>query len=653
MYTDHDNGSRAGFSGGGADRRGRWGLLATLAIVSLCLTTLVSASAQAATLQLHGLLRTSAGGPVVDGKYVLFARLYTDKAAKTPAWEHAISGVVVQGGMFHLTLGSVPGKTIADSLLVSGKTLWLGIQVGSESELERVSLGWVPRAYHAKSAASATFPYAASKTVGGAATSLACSGCVQGKMIATASIDATRVNFNYAGSATKGGPATSALTAKSADLAKKANSAEVAKNAENAAMAKNAALAQAAKALQCTGCVGVDQLSAAVATAYLSTSGGTVKSKVAFGQQVAIAGKLQASGGVDLGDGAIEGGRFAAVDIGKAPCSAKLAGRVAYSSKTSGLYLCNGSKYLRIKTCSGACKKPAEVPCGQAIVDDCGDIAGCKGTGSACVAGQVCSAAGCSKPGSAANPAASCAAILASNSNAASGLYHVKNAGQVWCDFTDKKAPVTLPPGVDSDKKLRHYYDFKAKPNYDFKTQKSLSISLNRYVKGEGLNLNNIGKQGASWSYSSGQTILIKARRKFGFSGQGMVFSTTDQQDDDGVTIWKDFIGGRTHGGSFQLRGTKLSNILPDTAKAYTFAMTYSGAGVRFDVGKGNFSSIDKSGSGSDYDSLSSNRFFLGSNSWQMDPWNDGDFIIEKLALFNAQLSNAQHKAWIDKLNNL
>ena len=85
MYTDHDNGSRAGFSGGGADRRGRWGLLATLAIVSLCLTTLVSASAQAATLQLHGLLRTSAGGPVVDGKYVLFARLYTDKAAKTPA----------------------------------------------------------------------------------------------------------------------------------------------------------------------------------------------------------------------------------------------------------------------------------------------------------------------------------------------------------------------------------------------------------------------------------------------------------------------------------------------------------------------------------------------------------------------------------------
>ncbi len=174
-----------------AGRHRLGGLALAVLVAVVCAPSLASA----VTLPMQGALRTAGGGPVADGKYILFPRLYDAPDADKPLWEEVINGVEVQGGVFAIVLGT--GKAPLDAALLDGSPLWIGVQVGTEPELPRVALGRVPFAVRAD--------------VADQADSLACSGCVEGVMIATSTITSDKVAFTYAGSAEKDGAATKAL----------------------------------------------------------------------------------------------------------------------------------------------------------------------------------------------------------------------------------------------------------------------------------------------------------------------------------------------------------------------------------------------------------------------------------------------------------
>ena len=378
---------------------------------SLILLTLplIAPGAWAATLAVQGGLRSAAGGPIADGKYVCFFRLYDDAKAPQFVWEEALD-VPVAGGGFGAILGAA-AKAIPDALLSAGKPLWLGLKVGVNDELPRQPLLRVPAAWHAQVAAG-----------------LACTGCLQAGHIAASAITADKIGFPYAGSATKGGPASLALQAKDAAHAASASSADKAKLAEQAVKASSADLASD---LACTGCVGLAELDAGdVAKGFLATSGGTVK------------GTLAVEGHLALGSSAITGGRFAGVDLGKTPCDPAHLGQVVLDAKTARLYFCDAKSWRRISSCSGSCQDAALVACGQSIGDDCGDVGVCPGTGTLCGAGLTCDGGKCAgKPGQTKDTAGKdCKALLAAGVKA-DGVYWIDPGGkgdafQAFCDMS-------------------------------------------------------------------------------------------------------------------------------------------------------------------------------------------------------------------------
>jgi len=382
-----------------------------LGLVALTVALGAPRTAAAGTIALQGALRTSAGLPVPDGAYVLFFRLYESKDAADPSWEDALAGVQVTAGGFALEVGASKNKAIPDALLTSGKDLFLGVQVASDTELPRVAVGWNVRAYYAQVAGAAAFPYAASSTAGGPALDLQCTGCVTTGALADASVTSTKVAFTYAGSDSKGGAATSALTAESA------------KAAQTAVQADSATAADVASALQCSGCIGPGHLSAEVSKAYVPVTGGMVT------------GTLGVDGELALGTSTLSGGRFAAVDVSKATCGAQQLGQVVLDSNTKRLYFCDGSKFRRLSSCLGECKQPSGVACGQPISDDCGDVGLCSGTGTACASGGACVSGACKGPGEVKESAVqSCKALLVLDPNKANGTY--------WLDPDGTGGPV-------------------------------------------------------------------------------------------------------------------------------------------------------------------------------------------------------------------
>ena len=160
-------------------------------LFTLLLITLLSASASAAvptTSTIEGVLTTTGGGAAADGSYALTFSLYGAKTAKSSAWQEAKVKVIIKGGRFSYALGTT--KTLTPQLLAGLSQAWLGIQVASDPELPRTRLHSVAYA-----------------TVAARAQSLACTGCVSGGALAKGSISAAKVDFNYAGSTTKGGAA--------------------------------------------------------------------------------------------------------------------------------------------------------------------------------------------------------------------------------------------------------------------------------------------------------------------------------------------------------------------------------------------------------------------------------------------------------------
>lgn len=392
---------------------------ATLIIATIATTMLLGLTAhptQAATLPVQGVLRTTVGGPVADGEYVFFAKLYTEATATKYAWEDAIAGVKVRSGFFDLVLGANAAKPIADALLMSGGPLWIGIRIGSEPELPRQPLVAVPSAWYAHRAAVAA--------------GVDCEGCVASKQLAAGAVTAEKAGFTYAASKSKGGAATAAEHATTADTAATAVSAESAKNAKTADVAAD---------LLCTGCVKLAHLDAGVTGSWLSKTGGTVSGDLGVG------GKLTAVGGLVLGNSTISGGQLEAGDIAKITCDAKIAGRISFDQPSGRLALCDGKVWRKLSFCSESCKPAGTVACGQPITDACGDSGGCTGKGTQCDGGKTCVAGSCALVGK------SCAELHSKDAKAPSDVYLIDPDGpggepafQTYCDMTSDGGGWTL-----------------------------------------------------------------------------------------------------------------------------------------------------------------------------------------------------------------
>jgi len=384
-------------------------------LAAACSLFAATASAEPLELAIQGRLGSGAGGPVADGTYGMAIAFFDQLVGSNQAYKELFIAVPVSAGVFTVALGAADLK-LDSNVFAAGKPLYVGVTIGADPELPRQPLRRVP--------------YAVQSLLAAQAADLQCSGCVgaddlakgavTAEKIADGAVGAQKVAFKWAAADVAGGTAVAALTALTADQAKLALTAEV---ADEAVLAKD---------LQCSGCVHFAALAKDSVDAFVSTKGGTVT------------GTLNVNGELALGASAISGGRFAGVDVKKAPCTGNEVGRVVLDSTSKRLYFCDSVSWRRISSCLGVCKQAVDVACGTPIYDDCGDVGVCLGTGSACGGGKTCTAGVCvGKPGqSADSPAKNCKEVLAAGLNV-DGLYWLDSDGpgntapfQAWCDQT-------------------------------------------------------------------------------------------------------------------------------------------------------------------------------------------------------------------------
>ena len=109
-----------------------------------------SSVASTSTWPYQGRLADAVGNPITASVPMVF-RLYTGPSTGTILWEEQWIGansVQVSNGLFNVMLGSF--TPIPQSIVSSNSSLWLGITVGTDSEMTpRVQLGSVPFAAQA------------------------------------------------------------------------------------------------------------------------------------------------------------------------------------------------------------------------------------------------------------------------------------------------------------------------------------------------------------------------------------------------------------------------------------------------------------------------------------------------------------------------
>ncbi len=359
-------------------------------------------------LPIQGVLRTTAGGAVADGPYAVTVRLYDQQNAASPFWYDTFT-TTVQGGLFAFTIGDNPaGKALPPELTTTGAVLWFGLSVGSDAELPRSAIGWVPRAFWAN--------------IAGTANSVSCTGCLGGDQIAGGAISADKISFNYAGSASPGGPATSALTASSADVA------------------ASALTAATASSLNCTACVALAELASDAKAAFLPITGGTVTGAITA-PGLTVNGIATLTSVLDVTGATVMGGlfRFGVFGAG-GPCNASTNGEFSWDATAHRFSLCDGTSYRKLPFCSEQCQDPSKVTCGAAIPDICGDA----NTTCGANAGTLCTTTGqqCNGTACVAVAGTSCLAIYTAGTTA-SGDYWIDPDGiggepptQVYCDMT-------------------------------------------------------------------------------------------------------------------------------------------------------------------------------------------------------------------------
>lgn len=188
-------------------------MLAAVAALGLCCLALPAA---ALTLQAQGRLSAAGGGPVADGVYPVKFKIYASKDAQQPLWDETWIGLQVTGGIFSAELGTQdPLKNpLSTALFAANSELWLAVQVSIEPELSRVHLTQVPYAVRAQFAdqvlgelpgaqlaagsvgdKAVGFNYAASLSKGGAASDVACTGCIDAKELAPGVLSASNISW--------------------------------------------------------------------------------------------------------------------------------------------------------------------------------------------------------------------------------------------------------------------------------------------------------------------------------------------------------------------------------------------------------------------------------------------------------------------------
>ena len=104
------------------------------------------------TISYQGRLADSSGDPITTSGVGMQFRLYNTDTGGSSLWEEPHTAVPVEDGLFHVLLGST--NPIPVSLLANNSTLWLGITVGSDSEMTpREQIASVPYAMIASTVA--------------------------------------------------------------------------------------------------------------------------------------------------------------------------------------------------------------------------------------------------------------------------------------------------------------------------------------------------------------------------------------------------------------------------------------------------------------------------------------------------------------------
>ncbi len=380
-------------------RRSR--LIVAIAAVTVGLASVASAAPRVA---LQGTLRSQAGSAVPDGAYGLIARIYATADAVAPLFSELEVSVQVQSGFFAFVVGD--GDTpLPETLFVDHSDAWVGLQlVPGETELPRVRVGWAAFAHAAAWAeladsasqtdaiacagcvkgAQVAIEAAASLSKGGSAVDLVCSGCVGSDQIAQAAV-------------------TMAVLAPGSVQAVHIGIAEVDGDAIAVPFASGDGPAGAALVshdLQCTGCVGTDELGDGVlvgllplateatlgvarvgsaltvtpagvlsadAAAFLPTVGG------ALGGALTVGGALEAAAGLDLTGHALVNARVPS--FGSLPgCGGADAGKVVFVAAKAAFFGCTGSAWREFGVLPSGTQQNPAVSCKTLLAD--GDSSG-------------------------------------------------------------------------------------------------------------------------------------------------------------------------------------------------------------------------------------------------------------------------------------
>jgi|GEM_PF-1336287 len=126
------------------------GLFWAQSVGAIGLNAPLAANTPPSTIAYQGRL-ADAGGVPLTGTYNMIFRLYAAAGGNTPLWEEqwtSSNSVQVSDGLFNVMLGSL--TPIAQNIITENGNLFLGITVGSDSEMApRVQLGSVPFASQA------------------------------------------------------------------------------------------------------------------------------------------------------------------------------------------------------------------------------------------------------------------------------------------------------------------------------------------------------------------------------------------------------------------------------------------------------------------------------------------------------------------------
>ena len=129
-------------------------LLTALSVVGFVMAAQVAQAAAPQLVPVQGVLTDSAGIPIDSSATMTFS-IYTSEVGGTAIWTET-QDVLVEDGLFTAYLGDVTAIDLVT--FRDNGDLWLGIQVGSDAEMDRMFLGSGPFAGYAEYCGSAPAP---------------------------------------------------------------------------------------------------------------------------------------------------------------------------------------------------------------------------------------------------------------------------------------------------------------------------------------------------------------------------------------------------------------------------------------------------------------------------------------------------------------